>query len=79
MTTETDELTRRRMESEDWDHWLDMKIRGVRLGDTGKVRWHIEQDGDMEYDEQYVADVLEKVILVIRADDPDTQAVVADK
>ena len=65
----TDEVTRLRMEMNEWDHWLDLKIRGVRIGDTGKVRWRLEQDGDHEYGEQYVADVLEKVIQVIRNND----------
>ncbi len=67
-----DEITHRRMESGDYDHWLNLDIRGVRIGNTGQVRWHIERDGDMVYDEQYVADVLEKVIMVIRKDCEDT-------
>lgn len=68
----TDEVTRRRMDKDEWDHWLDLEIRGVRIGDTGKFRWRLIQDGDHEYDEQYVADVLEKVIQVIRNNDADT-------
>ena len=68
----TDEITRRRIDSRDYDHWLELTIGGVRIGNTGKVRWRLEQDGDMEYDEQYLADVLEKVIEVIRNNDADT-------
>ena len=68
-----DEITRRRMDKGEWDHWLDLKIRGVCIGDTGRVRWRLTPDGDddHEYDEQYVADVLEKVIQVIRNNDAD--------
>lgn len=67
----TDEITRRRLDSGEPDHYLVLTIHGVRIGDTGMVRWHIEQDGDQEYDEQYVADVLEKVVQVIRKDEPE--------
>lgn len=70
-----DEITRHRMSAEQWDHRLDLKIRGVRIGDTNKIRWRLVQDGDHEYDEQYAADVLEKVIHVIRNDDADTSAI----
>jgi hypothetical protein len=68
----TDEFTRRRLDAKDYDHYVLLEIGGVRIGNTGKVRWHIEQDGDQEYDEQYLADVLEKVIQVIRKDSPYT-------
>jgi outer membrane protein assembly factor BamB len=60
------------MDNNEYDHYLDLSIRGVRIGNTGKVKWHIEQDGDIEYDEQYVADVLEKVIQVIRNNNSET-------
>ena len=69
----TDEITRKRIDSGDWDHWLDLEIRGVRIGETGMVRWKLRQDGDEEYDEQYVADILEKMVRVIRNDDPETE------
>lgn len=64
-----DEITQKRMDAEEWDYWIDLNIRGARLGNSGKVRWHITQDGDEVYSEQYVADVLEKVIKVIREND----------
>ena len=67
-----DEITRRRLDKCDYDHYLELTIGGCRIGSTGMVRWHIEQDGDVEYDEQYVADVLEKVIEVIRQNNADT-------
>lgn len=68
---EADEITTRRLNHSDWDYALDLTIRGTRIGDTGKARWIIVQDGDAEYDEQYVADVLEKVVLVIRGNTSD--------
>jgi len=67
-----DEITQRRLNSGDYDHYLNLDISGVRIGSTGMVRWHIEQNGDIEYDEQYVADVLEKVVQVIRENSADT-------
>ena len=67
-----DAFTRRRLDNGDYDHYLELNIAGVRIGSTGKVRWHIVQNGDIEYDEQYVADVLEKVIEVIRNNIADT-------
>lgn len=69
---EMDEITRKRIDSGAVDHQLTVDIVGVRIGNTGKVRWHIEQSGCIEYDEQYVADVLEKVVEVIRNNNADT-------
>lgn len=71
---ETDEITRRRLDNRDYDHYLNLDLGGVRIGNTGMVRWHIEQNGDIQYDEQYVADVLEKIIMVIRKNDATTEA-----
>ncbi len=67
-----DEITRKRIDSGAVDHQLNLDIVGVRIGNTGKVRWSIEQHGCIEYDEQYVADVLEKVVEVIRNNLADT-------
>ncbi len=68
----TDDITRRRLDFKQFDHFLELTIGGVLIGSTGMIRWHLEQDGDQEYDEQYVADVLEKVIEVIRNNDANT-------
>ena len=67
-----DEITQRRLDKQDYDHYVELTICGVRIGSTGKVRWKIMQDGDTEYDEQYIADVLEKVVEVIRNNIADT-------
>ena len=72
---ETDEFTRRRMDAGQFDHCLNLDIAGVRIGNTGMIRWHIVQNGDIIYDEQYVADVLEKVVQVIRENDADTSII----
>jgi len=68
----TDDITRRRIDNKEYDHYLELTIAGVRIGSTGLVRWRIEQDGDMEYDEQYLADVLEEVVEVIRNNNNET-------
>lgn len=67
-----DEFTQRRLDKKDYDHYVELTLCGVRIGDTGKVRWKIIQDGDTEYDEMYIADVLEKVVEVIRQNNADT-------
>ena len=71
---DSDEITRRRIDNKDYDHYLNLEIGGVRIGNTGQVRWRIVQhsDDDIIYDEQYVADVLEKVVQVIRQNSSDT-------
>lgn len=73
-----DEFTRRRLDNGEYDHYLLLEISGVRIGDTGMVRWRMEQEGDEEYDEQYIADVLEKIIEVIRTNMANTKDIPDD-
>ena len=68
-----DDLTRLRMDRQQWDYSLDIEIRGICIGTTDKVRWQITQALDEngeyeEHNEMYLADVLEKVVQVIRTD-----------
>lgn len=53
-----------RLDNEDFDYEFDLRVVGVRIGDTGKTRWRIMYDDD--YDSEYIAGVLEKVIEVLR-------------
>jgi hypothetical protein len=52
----------RRFESPDYD--LEVFITGVRLGDSGKVRWHVAYDEG--YDPLLVSDILECATEVLR-------------
>ena len=71
MTTGTDEITRKRIDTGQVpDYGLVLSINGYRLGDTGKCRWRIEPEAwtsniDPE-DSGYIADILEKVVKVLR-------------
>lgn len=60
----TDVITRRRLGNGDFDYEFDFHVVGVLIGDTGKTRWRIIYDDD--YDSEYIADVLEKVVEVLR-------------
>ena len=65
---ETDPITRKRLDNGDYDYHVDLCIKGVRIGATDKTRWHIEAETyDVHYDSEYVAELLEKVIEVMRA------------
>ncbi len=65
-----DSMTRRRIDNPkvEPDHWIELDIKGYRIGMTGRVRWCIEQDGDEEYLPEYLANVLEKVVEALRTD-----------
>lgn len=52
----------RRFESPDYD--LEVFITGIRLGDTGKVRWHVAYDEGE--DPLVIADILECTVEVLR-------------
>lgn len=60
----TDAITRRRFGNGDFDYEFDFHVVGVRIGNTGKVRWEITHYGDD--DPEYMADILEKVVEVLR-------------
>ena len=69
---ETDEFTRRRIDDdgEAPDYGLLLDIRGYRIGNQNRVRWQVipvasTANVDIE-DGEYVAEVLEKVIEVLR-------------
>lgn len=65
----TDQITRHRIDIGDFDYTFHVDAWGVRKGDTGQVRWFITHDE--EYHPTYVANVLEKILLVMR-DEIDT-------
>lgn len=70
MTT-TDDITRRRIDSgADPDYMLVLEIKGYRLGTSGLARWNIKpvdwSDNIDPEDNKYMADILEKVIEVMR-------------
>ena len=66
-----DEITRKRIDSgEPPDYGLVLDIKGYHLGMTGQTRWYIEpvawtENLDPE-DSEYIAQILEKVIEVLR-------------
>ena len=62
--SETDAFTKRRLDNGDFDYDIDLNIVGVCIGDTGKVRWRVIHDDDL--DPEYLAEVLERVIVVMR-------------
>ena len=69
---ELDEFTRRRMDddTEEPDYGLVLDIRGYRVGRQNRVRWQVipvatTANIDIE-DGVYIAEVLEKVIVVLR-------------
>lgn len=70
---DVDEFTRRRMDddAEEPDYGLVLDIRGYRVGRENRVRWQVipvatTANIDIE-DGVYIAEVLEKVIVVLRA------------
>lgn len=76
MASDPDEFTRKRIESEsEPDYGLLLDIRGYRYGTEDRVRWRIEPlawaNIDPE-DSEYLADVLEKVVEVIRDGETET-------
>ncbi len=71
MTTETDDITRRRIDSgSEPDYYLLQEIKGYRMGTSGKARWDIGfldwSDNIDPEDKKYIADILEKVVEVLR-------------
>lgn len=75
MLVETDEITRRRIDDgTDPDYGLVIDIKGWRTGTSGNARWVIvpvawTQNIDPE-DNEYLAEILEKVIEVLRPPEP---------
>lgn len=70
---ELDDFTQRRMDDdgEAPDYGLVLDIRGYRIGTTNKVRWQVipvESSADIDVEDGvHIAEVLEKVIEVLRA------------
>ena len=67
----TDDITRKRIDSGAIpDYGLLLDIKGYRLGNTGQARWTIVPiewtDGIDPEDNEYIADILEKVVEVLR-------------
>lgn len=68
-----DELTQRRIDSQQWDYELDLTIRGVLVGDSDRVHWVVTQ-GDLagseptaaHEDPEYIAALLERVVELLR-------------
>lgn len=73
MSDKLDDFTRRRMDDdgEKPDYGLLLDIRGYRVGDTNRVRWQVipvESTANIDVEDGgYIAEVLEKVIAVLRA------------
>jgi len=66
--SEVDSVTRKRIDKGDFDHHLCIFVDGTRIGKTDKVRWLITTcDEAQEYEPEYIAEILEKVIEVIRS------------
>ena len=59
-----DEITQRRFANPDYE--LELKITGVRIGTTGKTRWHIERDNT--YEPEVAAEILDRAAKVLRGD-----------
>lgn len=72
MVDEVDDFTRRRIDDDGVapDYGLLLDIRGYRIGTGNRVRWQVipvESSANIDMDDgEYVAEVLEKVIEVLR-------------
>jgi hypothetical protein len=73
MNAELDDFTRRRIDDDGVvpDYGLLLDIRGYRVGDENRVRWQVipvESSANIDIEDgEYMAEVLEKVIQVLRA------------
>lgn len=72
MVDEVDELTRKRIDDDgvEPDYGIVLDIRGYRIGREKRVRWQVipvESSANIDIEDGgYIADVLEKVIEVLR-------------
>lgn len=57
-----DEFSERRLENPDYD--VDVRITGVRLGATGRVRWSV--DCKTDFSEKMLAEILDRAAIVLR-------------
>lgn len=66
--TNTDSITRKRLDNGETDHHICLFFNGVRIGNTGKVRWQITTcESAEDYEPEYIDELLEKIIEVIRS------------